>query len=45
MNTRPGSVVVINVFTLKPNALDDFLAVQGAALPALRAAAGARGEV
>ena len=43
MNIRPGSTVVINVFTPKPNALDDFLAVQIAALPALRAAAGARG--
>ena len=45
MNTRTGSVVVINVFTPKPNALDDFLAVQIAALPGLRAAAtGARGS-
>jgi|ERR1700722_14592084 len=43
MNTRTGSVVVINVFTPKPDALDDFLAVQIAALPGLRAGAtGAR---
>jgi|SRR5882672_12223720 len=45
MNTRTGPVVVINVFTPKPQALDDFLAVHIAALPGLRAAAaGARGS-
>jgi hypothetical protein len=43
MNIRAGSTVVINVFTPKPNALDDFLALQIEALPAIRAAAGARG--
>lgn len=35
-------MVVINVFTPKPDALDDFLTVQTAALPGLRA--GARGS-
>jgi hypothetical protein len=45
MSTQIGSVVVINVFTPMPDALDDFLAVQIAALPSLRAgAAGARGS-
>ena len=37
MNTKTDSVVVINVFTIKPNALDDFLSVQRAAVPGLRA--------
>lgn len=36
--------MVINVFTPKPGALDDFLAMQVAALPGLRAGAGARGS-
>jgi heme-degrading monooxygenase HmoA len=45
MSTQIGPVVVINVFTPKPDALDDFLAVQIAALPSLRAGvAGARGS-
>jgi heme-degrading monooxygenase HmoA len=45
MTTRADSVVVINVFTPKPGALEDFLATQLAALPALRAATeGARGS-
>jgi heme-degrading monooxygenase HmoA len=45
MNIGTRSVVVINVFTPKPDALDDFLAVQIAALPGLRAgAAGSRGS-
>ena len=45
MNTRTGPLVVINVFTPKPQALDDFLALQIAALPRLRAGtAGARGS-
>jgi heme-degrading monooxygenase HmoA len=45
MNTRTGPVVVINVFTPKPDALDNFLAVQIAALPGLRAGAtGTRGS-
>jgi heme-degrading monooxygenase HmoA len=45
MSTRSGPVVVVNVFTPKPDALDDFLAVQIAALPGLRAGAtGARGS-
>jgi heme-degrading monooxygenase HmoA len=45
MNTRNDSVVVINVFTPKPGALNDFLSLQTAALPGLRAgAAGARGS-
>jgi heme-degrading monooxygenase HmoA len=39
MNIRTGSMVVINVFTPKPDALDDFLAVHIAALPGIRAAA------
>jgi heme-degrading monooxygenase HmoA len=43
MNTRTAPVVVINVFTPKPEALDEFLALQIAALPGLRAGtAGAR---
>lgn len=42
MNSRNDSVVVINVFTPKPGALNDFLALQSAALPGLRA--GARGS-
>lgn len=33
MNTRTRSVTVINVFAPKPEALDDFLAVQIAAPP------------
>ena len=38
-------MVVINIFALKPDALDDFLAVEIAALPSLRAgAAGVRGN-
>ncbi len=45
MNTRTVPVVVINVFTPKPEALDAFLALQVAALPALRAGTtGARGS-
>ena len=45
MNTRTAPVVLINVFTPKPEALDEFLALQIAALPALRAGAtGARGS-
>jgi heme-degrading monooxygenase HmoA len=45
MNIGTRSVVVINVFTPKPDALDDFLSVQIAALPGLRAgAAGSRGS-
>ena len=45
MNTETKPVVVINVFTPKPGALDDFLAVQIAALPGLRAGAtGSRGS-
>ena len=45
MSTQTGSVVVINVFTPKPDALDDFLALQIAALPGLRAdATGSRGS-
>jgi heme-degrading monooxygenase HmoA len=45
MSTQTGSTVVINVFTPKAGALDDFLAVQIAALPGLRAGTvGARGS-
>jgi heme-degrading monooxygenase HmoA len=45
MNTRNNSVVVINVFTPRPDALNDFIALQSAALPGLRAgASGARGS-
>ncbi len=45
MSAVTGSVVVINVFTPKPDALDDFLAVQIAALPGLRAGTtGVRGS-
>ena len=45
MNTRNDSVVVINIFTPKPGALNDFLALQTAALPGLRAGtSGARGS-
>jgi heme-degrading monooxygenase HmoA len=45
MNTETKPVVVINVFTPKPGALDDFLALQIAALPGLRAGAtGSRGS-
>jgi heme-degrading monooxygenase HmoA len=43
MSAKTDAVVVINVFTIKPNALDDFLSVQSAALPGLRAVSGARG--
>jgi heme-degrading monooxygenase HmoA len=39
MNTDTKPVVVINVFTPKPGALDEFLALQVAALPGLRAGA------
>ncbi len=45
MTTRPGSLVVINVFTPKADAVDAFLALQVDALPKLRAATqGARGS-
>jgi heme-degrading monooxygenase HmoA len=45
MTTRAGSLVVINVFTPKPNALDSFLTMQVEALPKLRAGTnGARGS-
>jgi heme-degrading monooxygenase HmoA len=45
MTTRQGSVVVINVFTPKPDAMDAFLAVQTEALPRLRTmTTGARGS-
>jgi heme-degrading monooxygenase HmoA len=45
MNTETKPVVVVNVFTPKPGALDEFLAVQIAALPGLRAgASGSRGS-
>jgi len=45
MNTRTGSVVVINVFTPKTGAVEDFLVAQIAALPVLRAGAtGSRGS-
>jgi heme-degrading monooxygenase HmoA len=39
MTTRPGSLVVMNVFTPKPDALDAFLAMQIDGLSKLRAAA------
>jgi heme-degrading monooxygenase HmoA len=43
IETKP--VVVVNVFTPKPGALDEFLALQIAALPGLRAgASGSRGS-
>jgi heme-degrading monooxygenase HmoA len=45
MHTRTGSLAVINVFTPKPGRLEDFLSVQIAALPILRAGVpGARGS-
>jgi heme-degrading monooxygenase HmoA len=45
MNTDTKPVVVVNVFTPKPGALDEFLALQVAALPGLRAGAtGSRGS-
>jgi heme-degrading monooxygenase HmoA len=45
MNTDTKPVVVVNVFTPKPGALDEFLALQIAALPGLRAGAtGSRGS-
>jgi heme-degrading monooxygenase HmoA len=45
MNTETKPVVVVNVFTPKPGALDEFLALQIAALPGLRAgASGSRGS-
>ncbi len=45
MNAETKPVVVINIFTPKPGALDDFLALQSAALPGLRAGAtGSRGS-
>jgi heme-degrading monooxygenase HmoA len=45
MTTRSGSLVVINVFTPKPDAVDDFLALQVEALPRLRTMTqGARGS-
>jgi heme-degrading monooxygenase HmoA len=45
MSTETKPVVVVNVFTPKPGALDEFLALQIAALPGLRAgASGSRGS-
>jgi len=45
MNTETKPVVVVNVFTPKSGALDEFLALQIAALPGLRAdASGSRGS-
>jgi heme-degrading monooxygenase HmoA len=44
MSTKTGPLVVINVFTAKPGALDDFLAMQIPALPGLGAGAAARGS-
>ena len=45
MSAETKPVVVINIFTPKPGALDDFLALQTAALPGLRAGAtGSRGS-
>jgi heme-degrading monooxygenase HmoA len=45
MSTETKTVVVVNVFTPKPGALDEFLALQIAALPGLRAGAtGSRGS-
>ena len=45
MSAETKPVVVINVFMPKPGALDDFLALQTAALPGLRAGAtGSRGS-
>ena len=45
MSTETKPVVVVNVFTPKPGALDEFLALQIAALPGLRAGAtGSRGS-
>jgi heme-degrading monooxygenase HmoA len=45
MSTETQPVVVVNVFTPKPGALDEFLALQVAALPGLRAgASGSRGS-
>jgi heme-degrading monooxygenase HmoA len=45
MTTRQGSLVVINVFTPKADAMDAFLAMQIEALPRLRTmTTGARGS-
>ena len=45
MSAETKPVVVINIFTPRPGALDDFLALQTAALPGLRAGAtGSRGS-
>jgi heme-degrading monooxygenase HmoA len=45
MSSQTKPVVVINVFTPKPDTMDEFLSLQVAALPGLRAGAtGSRGS-
>ena len=45
MSTQTKPVVVINVFTPRPDTMDEFLSLQVAALPGLRAGAtGSRGS-